>query len=949
MNDSVKRTDPAIVTPLSPDGFDQLVSRKKRVLMDLNMTARWCREGVMVGIVRVACEMFESLQKLTDTYMVQLVRVDCKSEPEIRVIDPSTWELTDQVIRPTSDDLYLMPEIQIRGIHVPMDYPWPAFLAAYGVDRCALIHDILPIEMPEYFESETASRMPEYVLGLFRNYNQIICVSKSVCDSVSAFWKQGLIRPFCFSPSVDNGDTFFSCFRSGWQKDGRQASTEGEARIWFSSGILAPVIMQCFIMNIKGAFRVLANSFDVGRISVESPRSLSISIPAEIISPCGFQEILLIPDSSQPCSVTIDGLRFFSTTPGDTPVCRNVFNPVQLAFVHEGVKTKPVGPDGNPDETVSRFFSRPGNEKVFLMVGTIEPRKGHELVLDTFEYLWDQGQDHKLCIVGKPGWNMDAFVARLRSHPQAGKKLLLLDHASDQTLRDAYRQADALIQASAGEGFGLPLIEAGQYGIPVLCSDIPVFHEVGGDNVLYFPRSVDGLAECIAFFSENCNTERIPDSYKIGKRSWDDFAEDCYRLMAGDRPWPLCLEPEGRLETPRKKVIVALTFSVWPPVNGGQARVFGLYRNLAREYDVELICMAPHSTPRARKLIAPHLVENVIPMSAESEAQNIRFESRSGVPSTDMSLLLFGDSTPEYTEAIREAGGDAEWIVACHPYPYHLIRSALPDKTLIYEAQDVEYLIKKEMYQQNAETETALQKLFSAEKECCLDSKLIMTCSEADRQQLAVLYAVDLSKIVVVPNGVDTDEIEYVSVPDRIAAKARHGLSSVTLGIFMGGYHEPNLNAAKTIIQIAGRIKEAKIFLLGSQCQYFENRDLPDNIALMGFLSDEEKRRVFSMVDFALNPMMSGSGTNLKMFDYMAAGIPVITTAFGSRGIDRKDLFITVENEDLAEAINSFDLRSCETMVSNARKHMVDTFSWKKISENLVQKMVLLESEVDPS
>ena len=288
---------------------------------------------------------------------------------------------------------------------------------------------------------------------------------------------------------------------------------------------------------------------------------------------------------------------------------------------------------------------------------------------------------------------------------------------------------------------------------------------------------------------------------------------------------------------------------------------------------------------------------------------------------------------------VRAAGQDADWMIACHPYSYPFIKAILPNKKLIYEAQDVEYLIKKEMYHKNSTVDSALQKLFETEKECCQNSLLIMTCSEADRLKLAELYDLDPSRIIVVPNGVDTDEIEYVSVPDRLANKAKNGLSSETLGIFMGGYHEPNLEAANAIIQMADRIRKAKIFLLGSQCQYFMNRQLPDNVALMGFLSDEQKRRVFSLVDFALNPMMSGSGTNLKMFDYMAAGIPVITTEFGSRGIDNKALFITAENSSLPETINTFDLHSCSEMVSAAREHMETFFDWAKIAEGLMKKM----------
>ena len=908
--------------------------------MDMNMTARWCRNGVMVGIVRVSVELFRWLQKITDVYMVQLVPVEGRPEPEIHVIDSETWELTDQILLPSADDLYLMSEIQIRGVHVAMDYPWPGYLARYGVDRCAIIHDILPVEMPQFFEKETALRMPEYILGLFRNYNQVICVSNAVLDSVTAFLEKGELAPYRMDLEMVSNDLFYAYMRSGWHLQDRLAFSSGSAVIGFNTAVPSSVMLQFFVAEVSGSFRVLANGYDLGIIPAGGRRTENFLLPPEILSSEGYQEITLVADSYEPGCVVLAGLSIFSVASEPVPIRSLVSSPLALSFVHEGVNPgKSVSP-AQTDEAFNKFFTPSGDGKIFLMVGTIEPRKGHTLVLDTFEQLWMQGSGDKLCIVGKPGWNMDAFMLRLRTHPEAGARLLLLDHAPDGILQEAYQRSDALIQASAGEGFGLPLIEAGQHGKPVLCSAIPVFHEVGENHALYFTRTVEGLSQCIRFFDDHCGTDQIPDSRKITKRSWDDFAVDCFRLMTSQTQWLVHFDSEY-VSNPvkRKKIVVALTFSVYPPLNGGQARVFGLYKNLAQVYDIELVCMAPFGTNRKKKLISPHLVENVIPMSEKSSICGSQFELKSGVPSADMCVLLFGDKTPEYAETLKTLGQDAEWIIACHPYSWPVIKAVLPDKKMIYEAQDVEYCIKKEMYQQNAETAKALQKLFDAEQDCCRNSRLIMTCSEADKQKLAELYGLDSSFIAVVPNGVDTNEIEYVSLPDRLANKARNGLSSETVGVFMGGYHEPNLLASKAIIQMADHIKKAKIFLLGSQCQYFKDWQLPANIALMGFLTDEEKRRVFSMVDFALNPIMSGSGTNLKMFDYMAAGIPVITTEFGSRGIDRKELFITAENDVLADTINAFDLPSYDAMISEARKYMESVFDWAVISDALVKEM----------
>ena len=75
------------------------------------------------------------------------------------------------------------------------------------------------------------------------------------------------------------------------------------------------------------------------------------------------------------------------------------------------------------------------------------------------------------------------------------------------------------------------------------------------------------------------------------------------------------------------------------------------------------------------------------------------------------------------------------------------------------------------------------------------------------------------------------------------------------------------------------------------------------------------------------------------MFDYMAAGIPIITTKFGARGIDRQDLLTISSIDDMAKYIKNFNLAHHEDAVSNCRKYVEGNFDWKVISEILIKKM----------
>ena len=132
------------------------------------------------------------------------------------------------------------------------------------------------------------------------------------------------------------------------------------------------------------------------------------------------------------------------------------------------------------------------------MVGTIEPRKGHREVLDAFELLWERNVEVNLVIVGKEGWMVGELTNRIRGHHKKNVNLYWFNGISDAYLEKIYAASTCLIAASHGEGFGLPLIEAAQHGIPILARDIPVFREVAGKNATYFKaEKAEEMSEAI--------------------------------------------------------------------------------------------------------------------------------------------------------------------------------------------------------------------------------------------------------------------------------------------------------------------------------------------------------------------------------------------------------------------------------------------------------------------
>jgi glycosyltransferase involved in cell wall biosynthesis len=126
-----------------------------------------------------------------------------------------------------------------------------------------------------------------------------------------------------------------------------------------------------------------------------------------------------------------------------------------------------------------------------LVVGTLEPRKGHADALDAFDLIWAQGHEISLILIGRIGWNTEGLQARIRQHPQRGRLLFWLTDVDDHALHAAYRHSRLVIVPSLAEGYGLPLDEALAVGTPVLARDIPVFRRHDDVPVSYFAESAD--------------------------------------------------------------------------------------------------------------------------------------------------------------------------------------------------------------------------------------------------------------------------------------------------------------------------------------------------------------------------------------------------------------------------------------------------------------------------
>jgi glycosyltransferase involved in cell wall biosynthesis len=153
----------------------------------------------------------------------------------------------------------------------------------------------------------------------------------------------------------------------------------------------------------------------------------------------------------------------------------------------------------------------PLNHPYFVVVGTIEPRKNHLLLLNLWRALVaEMGKDAPhLVVIGQRGWDCENVVDLLeRSEPLQGVVHELNDCA-DAELATYLAHARALLFPSFAEGYGIPLVESLMLGTPVIANGLPVFREVAGNIPDYVDASDEtGWARAVRDYLQPASTRR---------------------------------------------------------------------------------------------------------------------------------------------------------------------------------------------------------------------------------------------------------------------------------------------------------------------------------------------------------------------------------------------------------------------------------------------------------
>ena len=550
------------------------------------------------------------------------------------------------------------------------------------------------------------------------------------------------------------------------------------------------------------------------------------------------------------------------------------------AAISEEVAARPeYVPDGVPVAVVHPASDLPvasgaPSLDAFVTASRLDRPKRTHLILDAFSRVRDPDARLIVCGDGPERATLDARAAR-------DPRVTMAGFVSEMELAELYAGAVAVPFVPDREDFGYVSLEAMRAGTPVITTT-----DSGGAKELI----VDG--------GNGLVVDPFPEPLaRAMHRLWSDrtFA---WRLGAEARrgaervSWlPLVRLLESVMDDSERPRATALaTFAVDPAIGGGQRRLRYLLRGLAERADVTALCLTSDREGIRRRVLEPGLTQIEVGRSAAHRRADRLMTEVAGLPVDDIGCTRLWPSTPAWQREVVASTPDV--VVASHPF----LTASLPEDLappVVYESQDAEHHLKARVLPSSRGGRWLLDHATEAERSTIERAALVTTTTVADADLLRALSGSSTTtdrRWSVAPNGVDThemplrsDEQHRLARQEVMATLALSPDDARHLVVFIGSWHPPNIDAATLLTQLARAREDILVVLAGSHTAGIT--DPPANVRLLGPFPETFLWPLLAAADVAINPMTSGSGSNLKLLDYLAVGVPVVTTPTGARGI----------------------------------------------------------------
>ena len=363
-----------------------------------------------------------------------------------------------------------------------------------------------------------------------------------------------------------------------------------------------------------------------------------------------------------------------------------------------------------------------------------------------------------------------------------------------------------------------------------------------------------------------------------------------------------------------------------PPKSGGEVRLFNFYFELSRYFNVTLLSSGHLGVKQEVVFHSNNFVEKRIPKDSYFVEQWQILTPHAG--EGDLSgpcIAACGKFFTELHRAYLEAYEASDLIIHESPFTvdYDLFMG-LDKKLRIYNSYNCEFELYKKLHVKS-QSKFISELVHGAELKLLKHADLVTYCGEDDLSAFEKMLQGKLKRTKFVPNGMTVAPI----FQRKVSEKNKHA-------VFIGSGHLPNVEAAYYIVKVLAPACPDITFDIIGGC--LPSGEYPQNVIRHGVIDLKLKSYLMASAAIAVNPMVTGSGSSLKIMDFVSHGIPVLSTPMGMRGFEFRDGVdcILREAEDFPDLLLTYINQSerIKLMGLSAREFAIKNYTWTAIAEN---------------
>jgi glycosyltransferase involved in cell wall biosynthesis len=327
-------------------------------------------------------------------------------------------------------------------------------------------------------------------------------------------------------------------------------------------------------------------------------------------------------------------------------------------------------------------------------------------------------------------------------------------------------------------------------------------------------------------------------------------------------------------------------------IGAGADRILNLYRNLPSRYERTVLALTGLCAPKGERRLPGEVRE--IPLPSPAQTAFYYLERLRLAPFFRVARVH--DLSPGRARRYLRGGYDLVQFDSLWLTPW---RRLVPEGTpVVYASHNFETDWYAGEIRRFPFPRSHARFLSDLERRAVEGADRVIAVTEEDREKFVGTFGAPREKIVVVPNGFDDERFRPATAEEKREARRLIGLpADGKIALFAGSDVAPNRDAAESIVRaIAPKAPAGIRFVVAGSVGRGTRGSPSERVIITGPVPDIVP--FFRAADLGLNPVRFGSGSNIKVLQYLGSGLPVISTDFGMRGFDDLRPRVTVARLD---------------------------------------------------